>query len=102
MVRTKNTALHTVSLGRSPKMQASCKAACRAASSLASSSSTSTPNKKRNYSGGGNPVHKRETPLWQKEITCFFPAKNDKQSTTDEDYVPPKQQMTQAGSSRIQ
>jgi len=59
---------------------------------------------------GGNPVHPREIPVWQKEITCFFQVKNDEQSqipsanNEDEDddvieLLP--QETTQAGSSGI-
>lgn len=59
---------------------------------------------------GGNPVHPREIPVWQKEITCFFQVKNDEQSqmpsANNEDenddvveLLP--QETTQAGSSGI-
>lgn len=34
---------------------------------------------------GGNPVHPRETPVWQKEITCFFQLKNEVQRSADEE-----------------
>jgi len=61
------------------------------------------------YSGGGNPVHPREIPVWQKEITCFFQAKNDElplPSANDEnegDAVVeiPLQETMQAGSSKM-
>jgi len=58
---------------------------------------------------GGNPVHPREIPVWQKEITCFFQVKNDEQSQPsandedeDEDIVELRPQETmQTGSSEI-
>lgn len=61
------------------------------------------------YSGGGNPVHPREIPVWQKEITCFFQAKNGElplPSANDEDEDDavveiPLQEMMQAGSSKM-
>lgn len=33
---------------------------------------------------GGNPIHPRETPVWQKEITCFFQLKNEVQRSADD------------------
>lgn len=108
MVRTKQSVSYKISIGKVPKI-----AACKAASSSGGSSSSSSPSTSKNrYScGGGNPVHPREIPFWQKEITCFFQVKNDKEpdelprpSANDEDgdvvELPPPDMM-QAGSSKM-
>ncbi|XP_015374150.1 PREDICTED: PCNA-associated factor-like [Diuraphis noxia] len=104
----------TVSIGKVPKI-AACKAAaassCSGSSSSGHKSASSPSTSKNKYSGGGNPVHPREIPVWQKEITCFFQAKNDelplpRPSANDEnedDAVVeiPLQDMMQAGSSKM-
>ncbi|KAL5237295.1 hypothetical protein ACI65C_004705 [Semiaphis heraclei] len=110
MVRTKQSVSYKISIGKVPKI-AACKAA--AASSCSGSSghkSAPSPSTSKNkYSGGGNPVHPREIPVWQKEITCFFQAKNGElplPSANDEDEDDavveiPLQEMMQAGSSKM-
>ncbi|XP_025208273.1 PCNA-associated factor-like [Melanaphis sacchari] len=82
MVRTKQSMSYKVSAGRIPKI-AACKAAVAGGCSVSSSSghkSSSSPSTSKNKYSGGNPVHPREIPVWQKEITCFFQVKNDEQS----------------------
>ncbi|XP_022162939.1 PCNA-associated factor-like [Myzus persicae] len=110
MVRTKQSVSYKISIGKVPKI-----AACKAASNCSSSSSSghkseSSPSTSKNkYSGGGNPVHPREIPVWQKEITCFFQVKNDELplpsangEDEDDDVVEvPPQEMMQAGSSKM-
>ncbi|KAF0765230.1 PCNA-associated factor-like [Aphis craccivora] len=95
-----------------PKI-AACKAAVAGGCSGSSSSghkSSSSPSTSKNKYSGGNPVHPREIPVWQKEITCFFQVKNDEQSQMpsannedeDDDVVELlPQETTQAGSSGI-
>lgn len=82
MVRTKQSMSYKISAGRTPKI-AACKAAMASSSKGGGSSghkSSSSPSTSKNKYSGGNPVHPREIPVWQKEITCFFQVKNDEQS----------------------
>ncbi|KAL4103711.1 hypothetical protein QTP88_019055 [Uroleucon formosanum] len=88
------------SVGKVPKI-AACKAtmagSCGGSSSSGHKSSSSPSTSKNKYSGGGNPVHPREIPVWQKEITCFFQVKNE-----DDDVIElPPQETMQAGSSKM-
>ncbi|XP_060857553.1 PCNA-associated factor-like [Metopolophium dirhodum] len=110
MVRTKQSVSYKISIGKVPKI-AACKAAMASSSGGSSSSSSPSTSKNRYSGGGGNPVHPREIPFWQKEITCFFQVKNDKEidelprpSANDEDddvvELPPPETM-QAGSSKM-
>jgi len=71
-----------MSMGGTPK---ACKASKNAdgGSSSTSNGSPSCSSNKKKYSGG-NPIHPRETPSWQKTITCFFSQKDN-----DEGSPPP-------------
>ncbi|XP_050528884.1 PCNA-associated factor-like [Daktulosphaira vitifoliae] len=81
MVRTKQSMNYVVSVGKSSKSSSGKSSSSGGSSSSASHSSSnsydhsSTPSKGKKYSGG-NPVCPRETPAWQKEITCFFMSNN--------------------------
>ncbi|XP_003248329.1 PCNA-associated factor [Acyrthosiphon pisum] len=107
MVRTKQSVSYKISIGKVPKI-AACKAAIASSSSGSSSSSSPSTSKNKYSSGGGNSVHPREIPFWQKEITCFFQVKKDEElpqpSANDEDddvvELPPPEMM-QAGSSKM-
>uniref|UniRef100_A0A2S2PHJ7 PCNA-associated factor n=1 Tax=Schizaphis graminum TaxID=13262 RepID=A0A2S2PHJ7_SCHGA len=116
MVRTKQSMSYKVSVGRIPKI-AACKASAAGGCSGSSSSGhklPSSPSTSKNKYSGGNPVHPREIPAWQKEITCFFQVKDDEQSQLpsannveeeeeeDDDVVEIRPQETlQTGSSEI-
>ncbi|XP_050426935.1 PCNA-associated factor-like [Adelges cooleyi] len=100
MVRTKQSMNYVVSVGKSSKSAAAAgKSSSGGSSSSSASYSTggfdngsSTPGKNKKYSGG-NPVCLRETPVWQKEITCFFGTKSQLANGDDSDQDDDPRQM---------
>ncbi|XP_075217995.1 PCNA-associated factor-like [Lycorma delicatula] len=69
MVRTRDTASVKVSGGKATRKISN--------SDAMSSYDKGSASDKNNKYSGGNPYCPRETPAWQKSITCFFPASSD-------------------------